>query len=307
MGNGLYVFGIKPEANTFSGRLANTQQGSGDGSNLEPNDMYYHTVNNAITQYLGGVNEDINCSFPIFLINKDNTGFTSIDQVFNGFGYIGSTVWVDKDVKALAPNGRNTDGTLKNYEITTTQFSIYTRNLNGDVPLWLNTNGTLFLSGGIAYDEKRSVIYAKAEGVTGIRCQVAMTNLTNGVVNSFNIKQPFMAVDYNDAVLKQDMSEVVAITQSYINGPSGYNLYSNGYCEQWGFINITASSHVITLLKSYNNTNYNILISSGEPSNDTGGFTGANGIVQPKEVNSFKCSTNTAWQWLWWTTKGFIS
>ena len=97
------------------------------------------------------------------------------------------------------------------------------------------------------------------------------------------------------------------ITQTYAKGTSGYNLYSNGYCEQWGFVNITASSHVITLLKSYNNTDYNILISSGEPSNDTGGFTGSNGIVQPKEAGSFKCSTNTAWQWLWWTTKGYIS
>ena len=163
------------------------------------NNVTYRTDLNIVQRSPKGVLEDAVVSFPFLRVASNSTIlYSQVQQVFNGMGYIGSTVWVDKGVKGLAPNGRNTDGTLKNYEITTTQVSTYTRNLSKDIPLWLNTNGTLFLSAGIVYDEKRNVIYSKdAENQTTIRCQVAMTNLTNGVVNSFNPKQPFQSADYN--------------------------------------------------------------------------------------------------------------
>lgn len=48
--------------------------------------------------------------------NADGTnrnGWKSIDQVFNGFGYIGSTVFVLPGVKVQIPNGRNADGTCR--------------------------------------------------------------------------------------------------------------------------------------------------------------------------------------------------
>ena len=162
--------------------------------------FWYDTANNKVKIYRDGVVTTNVLTLPIAIVTAGNGFlFNSLEQVFNGFGYIGSHFWVDKGVKALAPNGRNTNGTLKNYEITTTQVSIFTRNLNGDVSLWLNTNGTMALSAGIAYDEKRNVIYSiGVENQTSVRCQVAMTNLTNGVVNSFNPKQPFRAVDWND-------------------------------------------------------------------------------------------------------------
>lgn len=162
MGNGLYVFGVKPETNNFSGRLANTQQGSGDGSNLKSNDMYYHTVHNAITQYLNGVNEDINCSFPIFFINKDDTGLTSIDQIFNGFGYIGSTVWIDKDVKALVPNGRNEDYSLNNIIHTTPKLLVrqFPTNANGDYYIGIDlSNDDYIVPQDIIVLDRKAVMY----------------------------------------------------------------------------------------------------------------------------------------------------
>ena len=57
---------------------------------------------------------------------------------------------------------------------------------------------------------------------------------------------------------KLDISQVKAyITESYLNGLSGYNLYSNGFCEQWGSFTTTAASYDnITLLKPFINTNY---------------------------------------------------
>ena len=81
--------------------------------------LFYNTATNTITRYNG--NDEViesNCSLPVAIYSGASNVITTIDQVFNGFGYIGSTVFVLPNVKGLAPNGRNTDGTLKNTEFT---------------------------------------------------------------------------------------------------------------------------------------------------------------------------------------------
>ena len=186
---------VKNSLGTPSLGLA-TKTTSTSGATTPSVGWHYNTTDNIV--YRDGNAENI--SLPIAIVtNVNGTGATAINQVFNGFGYIGSHLWVDKGVKALIPNGRNVDSNLNNIEVTTQAIYVYTRNLNGDVPLWLDQNGTLLLSAGLAYDEKRNVIYIiDNENTTANRCQIAMTNLTNGVVNSFQPKQPFRAVDHND-------------------------------------------------------------------------------------------------------------
>lgn len=55
-------------------------------------------------------------ALPMCLASTTNNKITSIDQIFNGFGYIGSTVFALPGVKGLTPNGRNEDGTLKSIQ-----------------------------------------------------------------------------------------------------------------------------------------------------------------------------------------------
>ena len=50
------------------------------------------------------------------------------------------------------------------------------------------------------------------------------------------------------------------IVETYVNGTSGYNLYSNGYCEQWGRVNAVYSGTSVGLLKQYANTDYNVIV-----------------------------------------------
>ena len=57
----------------------------------------------------------------------------------------------------------------------------------------------------------------------------------------------------------------VYIVESYINGTSGYNIYSNNYCEQWGRIN---GYTTLTFLKPFINANYSISIVPLEDMND---------------------------------------
>ncbi len=76
--------------------------------------LFYDTSNNRIDWYEHGTKVDRLYSFPICKITVSGGAIVSIDQVFNGFGFIGSSVYILPGVKGMAPNGKNEDGTLKN-------------------------------------------------------------------------------------------------------------------------------------------------------------------------------------------------
>lgn len=64
------------------------------------------------------------------------------------------------------------------------------------------------------------------------------------------------------------------LVESYTNGTSGYRLYSDGYCEQWGYSDQDKNSlRTITFLKPYKDTNYVVTL-------------GASNINDPKNQNS---------------------
>ena len=48
----------------------------------------------------------------------------------------------------------------------------------------------------------------------------------------------------------------VYLKTTYLNGASGYNIWSNGYCEQWGIT--TTNGTTVTFLKAFRDTNYTI-------------------------------------------------
>ena len=76
--------------------------------------LWYDTANNVV-KYTenSGSTWTSGYSLPAFIATGDGSSVTSIDQVFNGFGYIGSTVFVLPGVKVQCPDGRNENGYLK--------------------------------------------------------------------------------------------------------------------------------------------------------------------------------------------------
>ena len=106
------TFFVKPEYVT-SGTTAPTV-----GDNIRH--IWYDTTNNIVKMYAPNSSDYVQASFPIALCTSTGTDnkFSSIDQVFNGFGYIGSTIFALPGLKGLMPDGRNEDGTLKNIEYT---------------------------------------------------------------------------------------------------------------------------------------------------------------------------------------------
>ena len=54
------------------------------------------------------------------------------------------------------------------------------------------------------------------------------------------------------------------ITETYVNGTSGYRLYSDKYIEQWGYKSGT-TDETITFLKAFKDTNYNVTMATDDP------------------------------------------
>lgn len=186
----------------------------------------YNTTDNKIyyTQNGGSTWAATNESFPIALVTKNNSKFVKIKQVFNGFGYMGSTVFVLPGVKVLAPNGKNSDGTLKNTEFTATSVLTNTRTWNATIGqsfvfgsnnvTWIANN--YYISETMPSNNSYSLWYKPSENImylnrtsneyTGIyewekTDRVFITNVGTGTaINEtyFNPQKVFAIVDYND-------------------------------------------------------------------------------------------------------------
>lgn len=249
--------------------------------------LWHDTANNSIKVTADTGATWTECALPVGTFTANATQITSIDQIFNGFGYIGSTYWVNKGVKALLRNGKNEDGTYKNIEFTVPKLQVHTTTSTsaigykliihpdlggGCMSGWLDSRvfeqteePTVWSYGGTLWinpETNISKYHPDDDNANWVELPSAVVGIGNrlegGKVSFPYIKQPFRAVDYSEFNLTPH------ITETYQNGTSGYIVYSNGYCEQWGRVNINFTAnryndYTITLLKPYKNTDYNIL------------------------------------------------
>lgn len=216
--------------NTIFRRGTTPQSGTSVPDGL--NTVYYNTATNTCHNYSNGT-QGVQASFPIGICTSNaeaTNNIVSIDQTFNGFGYIGSTIWVDKGVKGLIPDGRNEDGSLKNVEFVTQRVLTNTNSNTNDYVIALNS--TTFVDTRIqAYDEEKNIVYNTSTGAKTSFCLVGTMARNTGIVYNFNPKQPFRAIDYSD---KSEISGWGMPSNKYIDlslGASGtyYTAPANGY------------------------------------------------------------------------------
>lgn len=194
-----------------------SQSPSGSGSTAPTtNSNFYNTSTNTVYRYNGGTKSE-QMSFPLAIVTSDANGYVSIDKTFNGMGYIGSTIWIDKGVKGLIPNGRNEDGSLKNIEFTTSTVLTYQVSANANnTPIRLDGNT---IGGGVLYyDNEKNINYITTSGVNSKRLFALVGTVSadsNRLITSLNPKTSFRAVDYNDfdtlnknALLDSDKSTI---------------------------------------------------------------------------------------------------
>ena len=231
------------DKNTLEGAVVSATT---SGSTLPTTGLFYNTTDNTIKYYSNSsvVNAVTCLPFGLCTANGANI-FGTIDQVFNGIGYIGSTIWVDKGVKAIAPNGRNADGTLNNYEFTTSSIIAHTRTdaLNGRFGLFLNPIS--FVPSNTNYDEESNYNIVASSGVVTVRTLCGYATYSSGVVTEFKIKTTYRALDYND---KAKIGSWSAPSDNYISitlGATGstYTAPANGWFSLGGLDTIGAVSN----------------------------------------------------------------
>ena len=272
--------------------------GSSDSSSASPH-AWYDTTNNAIKRYFNGSYTDTDLSLPLGIVSITNgTSFTSIDQVFNGFGYIGSTVFVLPNVKYLVPNGRNADGTLNNTAVTITSVKTRTFNdtattdwgLGNDQSINQNTRYTL---GSDNY------LYA-SNGIKVNVCAAGVLSRTNGVISSMTAKTVFHAVDYSEADF------VVAFQRpTSANNYTWYRKYKSGWVEQGGSADTsTAVNNTITinLPITMANDRYTVNATEYSAGTGTGGYTNPgykNKTTVSFDLSGIQASSGVGNNWDW--------
>lgn len=170
-------------------------------------------------------------SFPIAKITLSSGTVTSIDQVFNGFGYIGSTIFALPGVKGLIPNGRNPDGTLKSIEFTTNSVQVwinknYTFN---NFNFGVNNSGELTV-GLYNYNEEQNIV----RDTNGTYCILGTVSATPQQITAFIPKTVFHATDYSEG-------DYVVFFQAptATNNYTWYRKYKSGWVEQGGVETLT--------------------------------------------------------------------
>lgn len=140
------------------------------------------------TQWVGGV------SLPLCRFNNQDGKVTAVTQVFNGLGYMGSTVFALPGVKGLIPNGFNADGSLNNIEFNVDRVlvSTFTGTYTGYFYSYWNSSINIFLADNYYNAETNTM--TPYDGLM----QAGVGYLANDKVTSLTPKTAFHAVDYSD-------------------------------------------------------------------------------------------------------------
>lgn len=274
-GSADYLYFYRPSTSGF-GATDKSSCYSGTSAPSNPNtlDFWYDTSSNKIKRFIDNSWVE-GFTLPICISHN-----TYIDQIFNGFGYIGSTVYALPGVKGFIPNGRNADGTLKNIEFTLDKVLTITRNWNNynywnqhirfgldefffcngysegvNIPtpnnyvLWYNPQDNIMRYNNTNNNITNITDYPIVEWM-----DFGSAGLGDGTsrVTSFTPKTVFHALDYND---KSTISGWGMPSSRYIDltlGASGttYTAPANG----WIFLDKNAANtQFIEIIVTYNN------------------------------------------------------
>ena len=210
-------------SNTYSGETAPS------GSTYM---CWYDTNNNLVKTTSNGGSSWTTLSLPIAISHVYSSGFTSIDQVFNGFGYIGSIIFALPNVKGLCPQGLNDDGTLNNIEFTIPSVSTCVAESGDNIIMYVGCRPEtgvieIMYPPNWEFDFKQNKWIHKTNGFNRI-CKVAeftRTTTSGQNVSAFNPKSVMNIVDSNSSRV---------VVKTYKSGNDWYRIWSDGWKEQGG-------------------------------------------------------------------------
>lgn len=163
---------------------------------LEQRALWYDTKNNYIKFTEDSGATWYNCSLPFLKGSPRNTidethpiaGWVNgPTQVFNGFGYIGSTIFGLPGIKCLVGNGRNHDGSCITKIEESTKVSIYTidtTRTNNKIVLF---NGNMGVRAHLWFDEQANMCYNDATGISAYQPTAILGCFSTETTSPWNI------------------------------------------------------------------------------------------------------------------------
>lgn len=203
-----FLLSDKNGAIAFWGKLY-----SGDSKPVDSGSyVWYDTANNVIKATTDGGASWLpqKFSLPLGIYTANGTGVTSIDQVFNGFGYIGNNTFILPGVKCKRTNGFNTDGSLNSIDTTFTRVTIPTFDTEVGRTLYFissdNTAISNFVSGNVyVYDKSiNNFITRNTKKVRNLCFAYSVTKDSTGRITSLTPNTAFRAVDYSEYARELD-------------------------------------------------------------------------------------------------------
>lgn len=241
-----------PLERCFSGATAPTVTGN--------TNFWYDTAEKIVkyTNNQGQTWNDFSISLPLAVVTVGSNGtVTSIDQVFNGFGFIGSVPFILPGVECLRTSGRNTDGTLKSAPTTISTVLIpehISDILRTEIYINGATSSVALQKGGYVYNEQDNLFYF-GTAARNVCFAFSVSRDSTGRILSLTPQNTFHAVDYNDLAKVDGLAQQTdsLVQNGRIGFPnlsakvsinSGYTAPSNG----WVLI-ISSNSNANTEMK----------------------------------------------------------
>lgn len=197
--------------------------------------LWYDTSNNIIKRYgdSGSLTSSGHC-FPIAIVTVSSGTITSIDQVFNGFGYIGGTIFTLPGVKGLVPNGRNADGTLKSANVFNATTVKINTPIDGKRDICLSRYSgytDVPYVGTYIYDAEDNFVKRSSDGLVGGYILAGKFTKTGGIITDFYVRPPFHAVDYSDTgfIAHQAMPSDRYVDLTLSGSGTNYTASADGY------------------------------------------------------------------------------
>lgn len=189
--------------------------------------FWYDKQNNKIKSFTTDAQDYTQISFPICKISCSKSNKPEIDYIFDGAGYIGSLVWLDKDIKCLIPTDPNNDGSLNNIEYTTSTCSTIVVE-NSDTYIAIDKLGKLSVSENWEILEKS-------------HCFITHLEITNGLIETWTPLQTLELLKQSD---KREITGFSFPSSKYVNlsvasSGSTYTVPADG----WLFFSINGNAN----------------------------------------------------------------
>lgn len=154
------------------------------------------------------------------------------------------------------------------------------------------------LTNGAGYQTASDVSSAITSGITG-KANTSLNNLTNGLSNT-------ICTTAATTTSTASAATPAVVVENYVNGTSWYRVWSDGWCEQGGYIASTANDTIYYLLKQMRDTNYMMNITA-----IVNNWSGGLNSIYDLTTSSFKVWTSDDGTFnpcpLKWEVKGYIA